>query len=120
MRRLFLALPGLLLICFFCAQGFSAEVDENASNTLETKVFEGKVALAYTETPIQSYPGRIEVVDDSGQRLVFIVAENTKITKNGVKTSLRNANKGDDVVVEYISDNKNHKIAQTVKLSKGD
>lgn len=117
MEKTFLLLSAFLLIAPLTIAVFAAEEEENITEAADVRTFEGNVALVYTESRVKNYPGRVEVVDESGQRLAFIVAEVTKVSKNGVRTNFLNVKKGDKVRIEYVSDNKNHKVVQSLRVS---
>ncbi len=119
MKKILPVLFAAIFISNFCfAQEPSDPVNETASNPADMKSFAGKVALVFLEDILKDFPGRIEVVDEKGQRLVFLIVEKIAVSdKNGTQLNLRKVHKNDKVIVEYTIGYKNRKIAQSIKLS---
>ncbi|MFH0827213.1 MAG: hypothetical protein V1923_04960 [Candidatus Omnitrophota bacterium] len=120
MKKAFCILCAAFWISFSCltqAPGESAE--EGGHKPLEVKTFIGKVGLVYLGESFDDDLRRIEVIDEIGQRLAFIVEKSkTKITgKDSKAFALGNINEGDKVIVEYTQDKKNHKVALSIQVS---
>ena len=120
MKKAFLILGAFFLMSTFCfAQSSQKIMEETEEQAVDLKVFTGKVGLVYLGDSYEDDLRRIEVVDDIGQRLVFIVDKaKTEISdKKGEKIGLGKINKGERVVIEYAVDNKNHKVAYLIKVT---
>ena len=119
MKKAFLILGAFFLMSTFCFAQSSQEIaEETDGQAVDLKVFTGKVGLVYLGDYYEDDLRRIEVVDDIGQRLVFIVNKaKTEISdKRGEKIGLGKINKGDKVTIEYSEDKKNHKVVQTIQV----
>jgi hypothetical protein len=119
MKKIIPILFATVFIATFClAQEPAEPINETASRPADIKSFAGSVALVYSEDTLDDFPGRIEVVDEKGQRLVFLIIEKIAVSdKDGKQINLRKVNNNDKVIVDYIIGSNNRKIAQSIKLS---
>lgn len=119
MKKTFFILGAVLWISSFClAQTPGEPTEEGNLQPLEVKTFVGKVGLVYLGDSFEDDIRKIEVVDEIGQRLAFIVEKTeTKISdKDGQKLPMGKINEGDKVIIEFTQDKKNHKVALSVKV----
>jgi len=119
MKKTFGILCAALCISFFClTQAPGEPTEEGTQQPLEVKTFVGKVGLVYLGDSYEDELRRIEVVDDTGQRLAFNVEKGTtKITdKNDKAFAIGNIKEGDKVIIEYTKDKKNRKLALSIKV----
>ncbi|MFH1876379.1 MAG: hypothetical protein ABH865_05775 [Candidatus Omnitrophota bacterium] len=83
----------------------------------ELKTCTGKVANISFEERTRDYPARIQIVDERGQRLVFVVEERIPVhAKNGTTIYLRKVGHDEKIVVEYVLTKKNRKIVKSVRV----
>jgi hypothetical protein len=63
-------------------------------------------------------PGRIEVVDENGQKLIFFVTRKETVIadKQGLAISFYKISMGDEVIVYYTKEPHNRKVARFIKL----
>ena len=117
MTRIVLVLCAAIGVSSFCLAQ-QPSTNETVSKAVDVERVAGKVASVYSDDPLRDFPGRIEIIDEEGQRLVFLLVENTTMSaKNGTKLNVRRINNDDKVVIEYTRDSKNRKIAQSIKVS---
>ncbi len=119
MKKIFFILCAAFWISSLClAQAPGEPVEEGDLQPLEVKTFVGKVGLVYLGDSFEDDFRKIEVIDEIGQRLAFVVKKDkTKISdKEGKKFPIGKINEGDKVIIEYTQDKKNHKVAVSIKV----
>ena len=129
MKKTIFSLFAFLFVSALCfAQQASVPVNQAAQQALapvakptpapvETKTLTGKVDLVSIGDATKGTNSEIVVVDESGQKLSFLVKSGTPITdKDGKTLTLSNIMKDNKVIVEYATNKMGTHKAQSIKL----
>ena len=121
MRRIIYAL--LLALCLFSfsfAQGSDSD-ESTEAEPAEEYIIEGTVASMEYFYMGSDAPGRIAVVDERGQKLVFVVPRKAIIgDEKGETIPFNRVKKGNEVILKYTADSRNVKTAKYIELQNSD
>ena len=109
---------GLSTVCFAQQSSASTVVlpDKVGIPLLREKICKGKIESISVANSKNGTPAEITVLDESGQRMKFVVKSGTTISDEDDKTpSLDKIGKEDNVIIEYSTTQDDSNVAQSVK-----
>ena len=98
---------GLSTVCF---------AQQSSPLTIVLKICKGKIESISVANSKNGTPAEITVLDESGQRMKFVVKSGTTISDEDDKTpSLDKIGKEDNVIIEYSTTQDGSNVARSVK-----
>ncbi|MDD5195873.1 MAG: hypothetical protein PHQ96_09420 [Candidatus Omnitrophica bacterium] len=89
-----------------------------AAKPVEAKTCTGKIDSITTGDAANNTAPEVAVMDEQGQKLVFVIKDNTVISQsNGEPATLIGLKKDDKVIIMYTTDEKGVNGAQSVQLA---
>jgi len=118
MKKIILVLFAVTFVSSLCfAQQSSVPVSKAATKPVEIKTFTGKVVAVSLANPAKGTNSKLEVVNEAGQKLSFVIRVNTTITaKDGRILSLSEIKNGDKASLEYYTTKKGINRAKSIKM----
>lgn len=119
MKKILFTLVAVAFVSSLCfAQQASAPVSKPTEKPVEIKTFTGKVDSVSIGDVVKKTMSEIVVVDEKGQKLSFVVKQNTAIfAKDGKELTLVEIKKDNKVSIEYTTNAVGTNEAKSIKLA---